>query len=423
MSRQKKYCCNNCANGLPCVSSTFKTNGQNNFKHVSQVPAIPLSPNSGLFINACGQLDIDCEILGTKCAWPIGPTTPHQNYNWTVSPATIQEGSQVTLNVAGLAPTALFTVRITSSNGDISYWPLQADEDGNITNAKYRLCDGGLSYIFTPIYGTGTPNISSYSVDVLPCGTIIDCSCNGTVIIKPVLTANTVAAGQYVTLRLIVTNTNECPISNLTLPALSLPTGLTAFPSVEIQNETVNGKSTKTFEFNLLAQNATNDPLTLNITVPTSTGTYECGGDTFYAGGGSAALTILPSAGALCGLSIEEFSISPASGGEAVERTFTLTVKNIGTATITNLTMPAINFAISGFTVTSGDTSISIPPVASLAADATHTVTKSCYLESTGALPATYTLQIPAGYIYATCAGSLINNLANVSASTELTPP
>jgi len=207
------------------------------------------------------------------------------------------------------------------------------------------------------------------------------------------------------------------------LPALSLPTGLTAFPSVEIQNEMVNGKSTKTFEFNLLAQNATNDPLTLNITVPTSTGTYECGGDTFYAGGGSAALTILPSAGALCGLSIEEFSISPASGGEAVERTFTLTVKNIGTATITNLTMPAINFAISGFTVTSGDTSISIPPVASLAADATHTVTKSCYLESTGALPATYTLQIPAGYIYATCAGSLINNLANVSASTELTPP
>lgn len=415
-----KYCCKSCEQGLPCTSSTFKTNCQNNYEHLKTVPAIPISPNSGLFINALGHLDIDCEILGTKCAWPVGPTTPHQNYNWTVAPATIQEGDQVTLNVSGLAASSLFTVRIQSSFGETFYWALQANTDGNIQNAKYRLNAGGATYTFTPIYGTGTPNVSSYSVNVLPCGESVDCSCSGAVTIRPYLSSNSVASGQPVTLRLIVTNTNECPISQLNLPPIPLPPEITSVTEVSISNESVPGKSTKTFEYVLYAQNSGQDPINLNIQVPASYGNYRCQGIQYAAGGGSAALEVLPTSGVMCGLIIESFTITPSSGEESEERTITLTVRNIGTENLQNLAMPPIPFNQVGVQTTSGDTSISIPNLANLAPNATHTVTRQCYLESMLGLPVNYTLTIPAGLIYATCSGSLINNLAPASASTVL---
>jgi hypothetical protein len=388
---------------------------------LSSIPNIPLNPTSGLFINAAGQLDIDCAVLGTRCAWPVGPTNPAPvPYTWTISPSTMQEGGQVTANISGLAPFAMITIRVQPDYGPAEYWSLQADGNGDVLNKKFSLTNGGQNYTFTPIYGAGNPNVGQYVVNVLPCGEVAACTCQGAVTIKPVLSSNSVVSGQPVTLFLIVTNTNACNISELNLPQLVLPANITA-SAISISNGTVNGKSSRIYEYSIQVQNVGVDPVTVNITVPASAGSFLCNGTPYTAGGGSVALTIAPATGSYCGMIIEEFSISPLTGDEATARTITLTVKNIGTSNITNLNMPPIPLAKPSTSVTAGDTTIEIPTVASLAPGASHTETFTTNLLSLVGLPNNYSITIPVGHIYATCNSSLTSNGISATASTTLT--
>lgn len=415
-------CCQQCGQELPCSHTTFKPEVLNAFQSQHSIPSIPIAANSGLFINARGELDVDCAILGTRCAWPVGPTNPAPApYTWSVAPARITEGQQITINASGLLPFALFTVRMTPTVGQIQYIPLKADGSGNVVNAKVRLSDAQSSVVFTPIYLGGVPNTSNYSVEVLPCGAEEECTCQGSVLVTPILSSNSVVSGQPVSLLLVVRNTNSCPITNFNLPALNLPAEITSVAPVSITNETIPGKSSRTFEFALQVQNTGLDPVSVNLTVPASSATFNCDGNPFSAGGGTVALTIAPATGSFCGMSIETFAFSAASVPDNTTVDLTITVRNTGSSPISNLAMP--NLAIGGANVqiTAGATQIGFPAVPVLAPGATHTVTVAVTYQSLAGLPLNHTVTLPAGFVYGTCNGSQISNGVARNATITLT--
>lgn len=415
-------CCSQCGSPNPCEHTQFKPEVQNAFQSQHSIPNIAIAANSGLFINARGELDVDCAILGNHCKWPVGPTNPALTpYTWTVAPSRITEGGQVTINASGLLPFALFTVRITPTSGQIEYLPLKADANGNVVNAKVRLSDAQSAVVFTPIYVGGVPSTSNYSVEVLPCGATEECTCAGAVSITPFLTSNSIVSGQSVSLLLVVKNTNSCPINNLTLPAISLPAEFTSVAPVSLTNETINGKSSRTFEFVLQAQNTSDDPVSVNITVPASSCTYNCDGNPFSAGGGTVGVTIAPATGSYCGISIDNFAFDPTSHADGVAGNLTITVRNTGSSPISNLAMPNLSIGGANVQIIAGATSIGFPAVPVLAPGATHTVTVNVTYESLVPLPMNHSVNLPAGFVYGTCNGSQISNGAARTAVVTLT--
>lgn len=411
-----------CPDELPCPGTVFKPETQNNFIQAGAIPSIPLAASSGLYINAKGELDIDCAILGNKCAWPIEPTNPAPTaYTWSVSPSRISAGGQVTINVSGLTPMALFTVRMSPQVGQIQYIPLRADSSGNISNVKVNLTDAQSAVVFTPIYASGVPNTSNYSVEVLPCGTEEECTCAGAASITPFLSSNNIVSGQSVSLLLVAKNTNSCPITNFNLPALNLPAQFTAATPVSITNETIPGKGSRTFEFVLQAQNTTANSQTVNITVPASSATFACDGNYFSAGGGTVAVTIAPATGSYCGLSVDVFAFSAASIPNSTLVDLTVTVRNTGSSPISNLAMPNLFIGGADVQIEAGATQIGFPAIPVLAPGATHTTTVSVTYKSLAGLPLNHTVTLPAGFIYGTCNGSQISNGVARNATITLT--
>lgn len=416
-------CCENCDNNLPCSRNpSFKPESQSNFQAAASIPNMPIAPNSGLFINSLGQLDINCAILGAHCCWPVGPTSPAPvPYVWTVAPARITEGQQVTINVSGLIPFALFTVRMTPGVGPVEYIPLKADADGNVVNAKVRLSDAQPAVVFTPIYPGGVPATANFSVEVLACGAIEECTCQGGVTVTPFFSDLSVVSGQSVTLLLVVKNTNSCPITSFNLPALNLPAEFTTATPVSISNEIIPGKGSRTFEYVLQVQNTTPDPVQATITVPSSSGTFSCDGNSYSAGGGAVTLTIAPATGSYCGLVIDSFTFTPPSVLDNTASTLEVVVRNVGSSVISNLAMPFLNIGGADVVITAGATTIGFAAVPTLAPGATHTVSVSVTYDAIPANPHTHTVTIPAGYIYGTCNGSQISNGTARSAAISLT--
>ena len=411
-----------CPDELPCTGTVFKPETQSNFTQQGSIPSVPLAAGSGLFINAKGELDVDCAILGTKCAWPIGPTNPAPTpYTWSVSPSRISAGNQVTINVSGLVPFALFTVRISPLVGQIQYVPLRADGSGNIANIKVQLNDPQSAIVFTPIYAGGIPNTSNYSVEVLPCGVEEECTCAGAASSTPFMSSNSIVSGQSVSLLLVVKNTNSCPITNFNMPALNLPAQFTTATPASITNETIPGKGSRTFEFVLQAQNTTANSQTVNITVPASSATFACDGNYFSAGGGTVAVTIAPATGSYCGLSVDAFAFSAASVPNSTSVDLTVTVRNTGSSPISNLAMPNLYIGGASVQIEAGATQIGFPAIPVLAPGATHTTTVSVTYKSLAGLPLNHTVTLPAGFIYGTCNGSQISNGSARNATVTLT--
>jgi hypothetical protein len=418
-------CCNNCDNNLPCLrGTTFRPESQNQALPAHAIPSIQLAPNSGLFINSAGQLDIDCAILGAKCCWPVGPTTPSPTpYSWSVAPASILEGQQVTINVSGLLPFALFTVRMTPGIGPEEYIPLKADANGNVVNAKVRLSIAQPAVIFTPVYAGGVPAMANFSVEVRACGEVTECTCQGAVTVTPFFSNISVASGQPTTLMLVVKNTNSCPVTSFNLPALVLPANFTSLTPVSITNATILGKSSRTFEFALQVQNVSGAHEQASVVVPSSSATFTCSGNSYSAGGGSVTLTIAPATGSYCGLSVTQFAftIDPVPGGGTPVTTLTVSVRNLGSSPITGLTMPDLSIGGANVLITSGSTTIGFPAVPTLAPGATHTVSVTVAYSPIPPPPITHTVTIPAGYVYGTCNGSIITNGTARSAVISLT--
>lgn len=415
-------CCGQCGQGNTCTSS-FSPSSLNQEGRGSSIPSVVLAPNSGLFINSLGQLDINCAVLGSKCNWPVTTGEPPAvNYNWTVAPATITAGNQVTVNVSGLAPSGLFALAITPTTGPVEYASFVADIDGNIVNRKIRLSTPQSSVMFTPMYAGGTPNISQYSVQVLACGeSPLECSCRGAVTITPLLTASSVVSGQNVGLLLVIKNSNTCPITNLNLPALALPQQFTSAGPISLSNITVPGRGSQTVEFTLQAQNTTPVAISQTITVPAASAQFVCDGGNYSAGGGSVSISVAPATGSFCALAVESFGFTPGIVQSGVATTLTLTVKNTGSTPLLNVAMPSLALGGPGVVITAGATSIGFASIASLAPGASHSVSVSVTYTVLGALPYAHTITIPAGYIYATCNSSQISSGTSISANLSLT--
>jgi hypothetical protein len=413
------HCCESCDAGNPCENSPFKLTSLSAVCSTPNIPNIPINLASGLFINAAGQLDIDCAVLGTLCAWPVGPENNELvNYTWTVAPNRIVKGGQITINVSGLYPYSNITFRLTPTAGPEAFVSAQADGSGNVVNKKVRLDLESVTYVVTPVYPGGIPNISSYSVEVLACGEAVECTCNGSVTLKPVLSSYSVVSGQQVTLLILATNTNSCPISNLDLPAIVLPPEVSSL-GVSITDEVVNGKSTRTFSYPLQVQNTSGSSTTVNILIPSGSATFECNGVQYSAGGGTVALTIAPATGSFCGLAVTNFAFTPATQSDNTEVSLSITVQNTGSVAMTNVTMPQLNIGSSGVQITAGASSIGFAAIASLAAGATHTETILTTISSLTGLPKSHVITCPAGQIYGTCNGSLV--ATGVASSTTLT--
>jgi hypothetical protein len=415
-------CCENCGEPVPCGNPSFKPESQSSFQSAAAIPSIAIAPNSGLYINSLGQLDVDCAILGTRCKWPVGPTNPAPTpFTWSVAPSRITEGQQATINVSGLLPFAIFTVRMTPGVGPVEYIPLKADSNGNVVNVKVRLSDAQPAVVFTPIYPGGVPNTASFSVEVLACGAVEECTCQGGVTVTPFFSDNNAVSGQSVTLLLVVKNTNSCPINAFNLPALSLPSQFTSAIPVSLTNETVQGKGSSTFEFVLQVQNISGSPQDATVTIPSSSATFTCGGNSYSAGGGAVTLTIAPASGFYCGLSIETFAFTPTSVPDNTTADLTVVVSNVGSSPITNLAMPQLGIGGVDVLITAGATSIGFAAIPTLAPGAAHTETVSVTYQAIGSLPLTHVVTIPAGYIYGTCNGSQISNGTARNASISLT--
>lgn len=421
MSNQNS-CCESCNQGNPC-DSAFKLTSLSSQRSTPSIPNLPINLLSGLYINAAGQLDIDCAVLGTRCVWPVGADTNELlNYTWTVSPNRVVRGGQVTINVSGLAPYANITFRLTPTAGPEAFVAAQADGNGNVVNKKVRLDIEDVTYVFTPIYPGGIPNISSYSVEVMACGEAVECTCNGSVTLKPVLSSYSIVSGQQVTLLILATNTNSCPISNLDLPALALPPQVSS-SGVSIVDAVVNGKATKTFSYPLQVQNTSGESLTVNITIPSGAATFECNGVVYTAGGGTVSLTIAPATGSYCGLAVTSFAFTPVTQKDATQVSLSITVKNIGSVAMTNVTMPQLNIGNSGVQITAGATTIGFAAVPTLAAGASHTATALTTISSLTSLPKSHEVICPAGQIYGTCNGSLVATGVSSVANLTLTVP
>lgn len=416
------HCCSECERGNPCDAS-FRITSQNSCEVLRSVPNLPLSPTSGLFINASGQLDIDCSILGTLCTWPITTGVPQvTNYTWTVAPNRIIKGGQITINAAGLAPHGIITFQLTPDTGPESFISGKADASGNLVNLKVRLEIAGATYTVTPVYPGGVPNISSYQVEVMECGEQVECTCAGSVTLKPVLSNYSVVSGQAVTLLILATNTNTCAISDLDLPALSLPPSVSS-SGVSITSSIVAGKSTRTFEYQLQVQNTSGSTETVNIVIPAGVATFKCAGIEYSAGGGSVALTIAPATGSFCGIAVTEFKFTPGLVDDEVTSNLSITIKNNGSLAVTDLTMPQLNIGGTDVQITAGASSIGFAAVPTLAPGATHTVTVAVTYKSLLPLPHTHAVVVPSGHIYATCNGSLISTGVSSTAIITLTEP
>lgn len=417
MSHQNS-CCESCEQGNPC-DSVFKLTSQSSLQSSPSIPNIPINLSSGLYINAAGQLDIDCAVLGTRCAWPVsGEPNELRNYTWTVSPNRVVRGGQVTINVSGLAPYANITFRLTPTAGPEDFVAAQADGSGNVVNKKVRLDIEDVTYVVTPIYPGGIPNISSYSIDVMACGEAVECTCNGSVTLKPVLSSYSIVSGQQVTLLILATNTNSCPISNLDMPMLALPAQVSS-SGVSIIDSTVGGKATRTFSYPLQVQNTSGESLTVNITIPSGSATFECNGVTYTAGGGTVSLTIAPATGSFCGLAVTNFAFTPSTQMDGEQVSLSLSVQNTGSVAMGNVTMPQLNIGSSGVQINTGATSIGFAPIASLAPGAIHTVSVLTSISSLTGTPKSHVVVCPAGQIYGTCNGSLV--ATGVASTTTLT--
>ena len=324
-----------------------------------------LAPNSGLFVNVHGQLDINWAIvrkqLDNANNSEVGMETDcGRQVTWNISPAQISKGDNLTLNMAGLQPFEECKIVLTYGIDKQYVWSVVANKMGRVEGAKLRITsDIKGTYKVAPLVTCATlvPLVETF--EVITGNEDVVISCDGNITIVPEFASITVADGAFGQLRLVVTSTHSSPVTSVALDWTALPDGLVATGS---PNSLVEFNAAKT-EFrlnpianfganaqeviviNFKATNQTFSDITGRLKIISGAGSYTCAGNIYQAGGGTATITVLAGLEEINKLTIDEFSVTGLTSGAATagtNLTFTLKVRNSGNTTLTNVSIGSI---------------------------------------------------------------------------------
>lgn len=358
-----------------------------------------LAPNSGLYVNSHGQLDINWEIvrkqLDSANDSEAGMETDcSRSITWSVTPAQVSQGDNITLNMAGLK--AYEDAKIVLSYGmDKQYvWDVVANRLGRVEGAKLRITTNIKgTYKIAPIVTCAvvTPVVETF--EVINGNEDVTAICDGNVTIVPTFADTTVASGTFGQLKLVLTNTHSAAVSNISLDWNKLPTGIVATssstPSVEfnaakdefriVNFPSLPGAAQSEIIINYKATNNTFSDIIARLKLVTGSGSYSCGGNIYQAGGGTTAVTITAGLSETKELRIEEFSISGLTSGAVfagTNLTFTVKIKNAGNVALSGISVGPVLLNNSNSAVTTNPSGASIIGTnISLAPGATHTLT------------------------------------------------
>ncbi len=405
----------------PTLAATWQSGCSNPVVTVTTQPqamfpasTLRLAANSGLKFNCHGELEIDCSALAAKCGFGSGSSTNtitgnNCQFQWTVSPQQVVAGGLVTFTATGLQPLQAFQVLVTGNNAEY-VWQISANAQGKVLDEKLQMPLNGALFTFKPLVAGCSAIPAQAQVMLEVCNAMPIGNCNGTVTITPIFAVQQTTAGQSTILSLVISNTNTNPVTNVTLPAISLPASLTG-QIVSFSQVSVPGNSQITRSFNLIPVNATSDDVVALLDIPSNTATYTCGGQTFSAGGGQTSVTIKGGVQTSCSLEIQSLSISPNPAVSGSSFTATLVVRNSGNGLLSNTTLTSLLFDNPPtVTATPANAAMSFSGIA-IAAGATHTETKQFVLTKSAGGSVVHTITIPANAVTATCNGALVGNV------------
>lgn len=232
------------------------------------------------------QSNSDCSPCNDKL-------NPACAYNWSITPLQTSSGGVVTFNGLNFPPNGIFQVKVTGPQADY-YWPVTSDNAGVVlATMETGILPGSYQYKPEVPNCTGRPHRNS--ITVVASGPIDNsgpCSCLGMVTITPTIVDPTIYSGTQIPIVITVRNSNSCPATEVTMPPLVLPNGLSSGAPIALTGVTIPANSSRTFTYLVNANNATTSDIQVGVIVPASQSTYRCGGAQFFAGGGSTYGTI-----------------------------------------------------------------------------------------------------------------------------------
>jgi hypothetical protein len=358
-----------------------------------------LAPNSGLFVNTAGQLDINWAIvrknLDNANDSEAGMEADcSRQVTWSISPAQVSQGDNLTLSMAGLKPYEDAKIVLTYGAGKQYIWDVVADKMGKVEGAKLRITTGiSGTYKVTPLVTCAAMMPLVETFEAITGNEDVVVLCDGNVTMVPSFGATSIKDGAFGQLKIIVTSTHSSPVANVALAWTKLPDGLvgvdSSSPLVEFNaakdefrinampSLPANGQTT--FTINFKGVNQTFDDINAALKLVSGTGSYTCGGNGYQAGGGSTGnLTILAGLQLINKLVMDEFAVTGFTNGAVTagtSLTFTLKIRNAGNATLTQV---AVNVPLNN-----GNSAVTTNPAnavilasgLTLAPGDTHTVT------------------------------------------------
>lgn len=349
------------------------------------------------------------EVLAVCCV--VGVTPPTCNLELYVSRNSVPLGTRVTVDIAGAIPGATLNLFQHSPMGGIISAILTASPSGTATTQI--ILDSAGVHNFSAAQGVCTAGpVPIVSVgDLNQITNIQAAGCEDVIKVIPRFIVQSVNATSPVSLLITVTNASTSS-QVVNLGPLVLPPGLiSAFP-IQLVNEPVGPSSSRDFYFYLTADNSTEDAIQITLAITPANGNYICGGNTRQIIGGSANLYVaappLP-----CGLQVIQFNFSPNTLVSGQATTLILAVKNIGGATLSNVTLMAMAPPTQ---LTTGPIEFSGVP---LGAGQTYTYSKQFIASSVVDVSAGFI--IPIGQITANCQASVVNNTSSNTATVAIT--
>lgn len=235
-------------------------------------------------------------------------------------------------------------------------------------------------------------------------------SCAGKVTVTPQFLVAGASNSANIAMLLTVVNGGVEPTRvSLDVP---LPAGLTGTPSVTLVDEPIPALSSRDFTFFLDTNNPTEKAMQVVVAVLGSHGTYTCDNSNYPIKGSTAVLNINPSPIA-CGVEVTQVAFNLTNVAKGQSAIFLMKVKNIGSGTLTNLSLVALL----------PPTSLGTQPLefngVELAPGEEYTYSKALLASNAAALTAVVT--IPAGQVTGVCQGNTVSTVQSRTASINLT--